>query len=94
MIIGNYSLDPRRILTANYSIANKNIYNFKIGYVIGSQLIEIIQLGKEKECKEWLSITDSVIGKGPLIDAISNKELDNEEEDFDTMQRKKIGFAT
>jgi hypothetical protein len=97
MIIGSYSLDPRRIVTANYTVAKGNLYLFKIGYVIGSELMDITQIGRKKECIEWLELANTVIGKGPLIDAISNHNLDDEidDDDDDTpTAKRKIGFSS
>jgi len=93
MIIGSYSLDPRRILTANYTVAKGNLYLFKIGYVIGSEIVDIAQMGSKKECIQWLELADTVIGKGPLIDAISSHYLNDEIEDEDVpTATRQIGF--
>jgi len=96
MIIGTHALDPRRILTANFENAKYNLYIFKIGYVVGSEVIQITQLGKKKDCEEWLELVNTIIGKGPLIDAISSKEIDDDDNNIDDddipTMKKRIGF--
>lgn len=90
MIVGALCVDPRRILFASHQIANPpNVYVLKIGYLMGQEAVELTQFGTLKECVKWMKALDTVTGKGPLLDAIADKILENEENEDEC---EKIGF--
>ena len=93
MIIGKHCVDPKRIVTANYEILLHNICEFTINYAVGDKVVTLVQMGTERECKKWMSICDGLIGKYNLESAISHERLDDETDDNDVLNKKKIGFV-
>lgn len=85
MIIGQHSVNPKRIITASYSPAQGLYSLFKIGYRVGGEIIDLSQLGTEKDCKKWLRQVDKVI-KYQIMNDI------NEKEDSEAVSSP-IGFA-
>lgn len=100
MIVGSYTIDPKRIVSADYElryIANAvPIYEFSIRYLIANQLDNMTQLGTLEDCIKWSKQVNKYIGKDALLDAISTRELDQEEdiedEDAPEGKRRPIGF--
>lgn len=73
MIIGQHSVNPKRVITASYSPAQGDYNLFKIGYRVGGEIIDLSQLGTEKDCKKWLRQIDKVI-KYQIMNDINEKE--------------------
>jgi hypothetical protein len=94
MIIGCNSIDPRRLLLAEYKIlVAPRLYVFTLTMVVGGEVAEIQQMGTKAECIKWLRQANRVIGRGPLAEAVSDKELGGDSSDDDeTCEKRKIGF--
>ena len=91
MLIGSHSVDPRRVLGANYQIVDKSgMHVFKIIYLVGNEALELTQFGTLTKCVKWLKEANTIIGLGPLADAISDRVLEEEEDDDD--EECRIGF--
>lgn len=73
MIIGQHSVNPKRIITASYSPAQGTYNLFKISYRIGGEIVDLSQLGTEQDCKKWLRQVDKVI-KYQIMNDISERE--------------------
>jgi len=92
MIIGNRAIDSRTIVGGGYE-QNGKCFIFRINYVMGQNLLtEEIYSVSEKDCKRWLKQVNSCLDKYELPDAVSMRELEEEEIDEDTPQMGKIGF--
>jgi len=77
MIIGQHSVNPKRIITASYSPAQGEYNLFKIGYRVGGEIIDLSQLGTEKDCKKWLRQIDRVINYQIMNDVSEKEESEN-----------------
>lgn len=86
MIIGQHSVNPKRVITASYSPAQGDYNLFKIGYRVGNDLVDLSQLGTKKECERWLRQVDKVI-KYQIMNDI------NEKEELPDAIGSSIGFA-
>jgi hypothetical protein len=94
MIIGCNSIDPRRLLLAEYKIlVAPHLYVFTLTMVVGGEVAEIQQIGSEKECMRWLKQANRVIGRGPLVEMVATTEIGGDSGDDDeSCERKRIGF--
>lgn len=86
MILGKYTLNPKRILMASYTPAEVNIFLMKVSYRVGGEIIDLSQLGTEKECRKWLKQVDKIINYHVMNDI-------NELTDEQTEKQTPIGFC-
>ena len=90
MIIGKLSIDPRRVI-ASLVTQEHGRYTLTIKQLVGEALMEIDDyFDSQAEALQWQEQLDSACYKGPLADAISNKELSDDNDDDDC---GKIGFG-
>lgn len=92
MIIGNVSIDPRRVMRA--VIVQEYMRDVvRISCLYGDTLSDTDAVFSDPQFAfDALRALDKACYKGPLIDAISDKELDDEDLDDDDLSDK-IGFT-
>ena len=79
MIIGNVSIDPRTVANFEYDRRTRSI---EIDIRIGDTLRTIVALFDESEqAWEMMIRLDNACYKGPLTDAISDKDIDDADMD-------------
>ena len=90
MIIGNTSLDPRKIIYAQLIQKSFKVY-LQIAYRFGDLLTTIrVNCDDIHDAILYLSKIDKYAHKDSLVDAISDKSLEEIEDDLDCEMR--IGF--
>lgn len=90
MTIGTLSLDPRRVVAADFDLV-RGVYIMTVRYAIGDSVVSLdTMLTDEAEARYALAKIDECCYKGPLADAISTDrlELDTDDDDEEGM----IGF--
>jgi hypothetical protein len=90
MIIGNVSIDPRRVMRA--VIVQEYMRDVvRISCLYGDTISDTDAVFSDPQLAgEALRELDKACYKGPLVDAISDKEIDEESDDDDLSD--KIGF--
>ena len=92
MIVGVHTIMAQRIVGSSYVPLNKNLYNFKIMYILGDQIFDLYQPGTLQQCKKWSRQINSCLPSQILESAIATKELNDEDEDTEC-EGKRIGFS-
>jgi len=81
MTIGTLSLDPRRVLAA-YTECYRGRYILTVKYMASDGTVELDDAYfEEDEAKAALAKLDAACYKGPLADAVSDKAIDDEDDD-------------
>jgi hypothetical protein len=92
MIIGNTSLDPRRVTEARIEHVALSVYRLIVEILIGNTISETYIVFTDREDAEAALVKlDKHCHKGQLVDAIATDTLDDDDIDDDEVC-KKAGF--
>ena len=93
MIIGNTSLDPRKVTEARLEHVALSVYRLVVECLIGNTISQTDIIFTDREDAESaLRKLDKHCHKGQLADAIATDTLDNDDIDDDEVC-KKAGFV-
>ncbi len=103
MVVGEVTIDPRRVLYTAISRKAKD-WQLTITYLIGNQATNLEQCGTKAAMMKLADDIDQLAYKGPLADAVSSLTVDGETEEEDeadeteddkrdVWERKRVGFT-
>ena len=81
MTIGTLSLDPRRVLAADNEYS-RGRWILTVKYLVGDSMVEMdADFEEHEEAMAALVKLDEACYKGPLADAVSDKTIDDEDDE-------------
>ena len=81
MTIGTLSLDPRRVLAADIEYYRRR-WILTVKYMVGDGMTEFeVDYEDRDDAMADLAKLDSACYKGPLADAVSDKTIDDEDDE-------------
>ena len=90
MIVGKLSIDPRRVIGSMVTQEHGR-YTLTVKQLVGGLMLEMDDFfTTESEALQWQEQLDEACYKGPMADAISSKELSDDNDDGTELD--KIGF--
>ena len=90
MVVGKLSIDPRRVIGSMVTQEHGR-YTLTVKQLVGELMLETDDyFATEAEALRWQEQLDEACYKGPLADAISDKELSDDNDDG--CEQDRIGF--
>jgi hypothetical protein len=81
MTIGTLSLDPRRVLAADIEYS-RGRWILTVKYLVGDSMVEMdADFEEHEDAMAALTTLDEACYKGPLADAVSDKTIDDEDDE-------------
>jgi hypothetical protein len=99
MVLGDVSLDPRRVVYTSITRGARD-WKLAIAYMVGDTVLTLEQYGTKEDMQALANMLDNLAYKGPLADAVSSLQIDGdddsdpEEKDYtDDNIRDRVGFS-